>query len=58
MKKQFIIKPAQVIKNALTPATKLESSKLLNLTADSTPCCGGFYTDFTSLANAKPVFSL
>ncbi|MVM40515.1 hypothetical protein GO730_27360 [Spirosoma sp. HMF3257] len=58
MKKQFIIKSAQAIKNVIIPATKLESANILKLAADDKVCCGGFDVGFTGLANSKPVFSL
>jgi hypothetical protein len=57
MKKQFIIKSAQAVKNVIMPAAKLESANILKI-ADGSVCCGGFDVGFTGLANSKPVFSL
>ncbi|WP_460915494.1 hypothetical protein [Spirosoma areae] len=57
MKKQFVIKAAQALKNVTKSATKFESTNLLKFesaTRDSV-CCD-YMPQFTGLS--KPVFSL
>ena len=39
MKKQFAIKPAQVVKTVSQAAAKLESTNLMKFLASGPPCC-------------------
>ncbi|GAB4030559.1 hypothetical protein [Spirosoma gilvum] len=57
MKKQFVIKSAQAVKNVIKPVSKSESNSLLKFMAADSPCCQGFDVGFVGVAN-KSVFSL
>lgn len=57
MKKQFIIKAAQSVKDVANAATKLESTKFLKLEfAAEDPVCCRWLPEIVGLS--KPVFSL
>ncbi|GAB4000553.1 hypothetical protein GCM10028807_53890 [Spirosoma daeguense] len=56
MKKQFNIKPVQVLKNVSKTASKSESNNILQFVLASSACCYITNTDFKGIS--KPVFSL
>ena len=55
MKKQFIVKTAQTLKNITGSAAKSESTNLLKIESKASKCCD-YMLDF--VATPKPVFSL
>ena len=54
MKKQFAIKPAQVVNSIARAAAKAESSNLLKFLAAAPRCCSEFDLDPPMIAIPKP----
>ncbi|MBD2701114.1 hypothetical protein IC229_10745 [Spirosoma sp. BT702] len=56
MKKQFSIKPVQVLKSVSKTVTKVESNNVLRFVLAASGCCADMGYTFTG--QSKPVFSL
>lgn len=54
MKKQFAIKPAQIVKSVAQAATKVESTNLLKFLAAGPRCCSEWDLDPNIVAIPKP----